>query len=225
MSEDQIDSGPEEEKDRTNYKDAVSEDENEEGTDEDEDGTGCRRDEEADDDEEEDEDYDEVVVKPRPLNEVTSLTDKTSPWTSILSDPDLVSLESLEAPEEPDLSQDEDEERQMVNLQTHNCGGSHECARREENEDQQRDSFNGSAGDASDTDRDDERPLQALDERRAEEANSPNEGSGDKASSATTQHATDTHDASCSLDTPQQPYPSSVFLVVFLISVCCYHLL
>ncbi|CAG08977.1 unnamed protein product, partial [Tetraodon nigroviridis] len=41
---------------------------------------------EDDDDGDEDKDYDEVVVKPRPLNEVTSLTDKTSPWTSVLSD-------------------------------------------------------------------------------------------------------------------------------------------
>lgn len=224
MSEDQTDSEPEEEKDRTNYKVTVSEDENEEGTDEDEDGTVCRRNEEADDDEEEEEDYEEIVVKPRPLNEVTSLTDKTSPWTSILSDPDLVSLESLEAPEEPDLSQDEDEKRQMVNLQTHGCGGDHQCARQEESEAQQSDSFNGSAGDASDTDREDERTLQALDERRAEEPNSPNEGSGDKASSATTQQATDTHDASCSpdnQDTQLQPYPSSVFVVVFQNSVCC----
>ncbi|XP_044058506.1 C2 domain-containing protein 3 isoform X2 [Siniperca chuatsi] len=196
MSEDHRHSEPEEEKNRQNYNVAASEDESEEGTDED--GTGCRREEEADDDEEED--YEEVVVKPRPLNEVTSLTDKTSPWTSILSDPDLVSLESLEASEEPGLSQDEDEKRQMVNLQTYDCSGKHKCARQEGS-----DSFNGSAGDTSDTDRDDERTLQVLDERQAKESNSPNEGSGDKASSPTTQHATDTHDSSCSLDTPLQP--------------------
>ncbi|XP_070762183.1 C2 domain-containing protein 3 [Enoplosus armatus] len=204
MSEDRTDSEPEEQKDRRDCDVATSEDENEEGTDEGEDGTGCRRDEEADDDDEE-EDYEEFVVKPRPLNEVTSLTDKTSPWTSILSDPDLVSLESLEAPDEPDLSQDENEKRQMVNLPTSDWSGKHKRVRREE-------SFNGSAGDASDTDRDDERTLQALDERQA---NSSNEGSGDEASSPTTQHATDTHDASCSpdiQDTPLQPSVPNFFL-------------
>ncbi|XP_051253398.1 C2 domain-containing protein 3 isoform X1 [Dicentrarchus labrax] len=201
MSEDHTDSEPEEEKDRRDHKVTESEIENEEGTDGDEDGTGCRRDKEADydEEEEEEEDYDEVVVKPRPLNEVTSLTDKTSPWTSILSDPDLVSLESLEAPDEPDLSQNEDEKRKMLNLQTHDCGGEHG---REEP-----DSFCSSAGDTSD--REDERTLQTLDERQAEGANSPDEGSGD-CSSHTTQHATDTHDASCSLDNPDTPLQTSV---------------
>uniref|UniRef100_A0A3P8SCK6 C2 domain containing 3 centriole elongation regulator n=1 Tax=Amphiprion percula TaxID=161767 RepID=A0A3P8SCK6_AMPPE len=62
----------------------------------DEEQAGCRRD--SDDDDDDDEDYEEVVVKPRTLNEVTSLTDKTSPWTSIMSDPDLVSLGSLSVP-------------------------------------------------------------------------------------------------------------------------------
>ncbi|XP_031729391.1 C2 domain-containing protein 3 isoform X2 [Anarrhichthys ocellatus] len=195
MSEDHTDSEPEEEKDSRNYKVTVSEEENEEGTDED--GMGNTQDEEADDDDddddEEDEDYEEVVVEPRPLNEVTSLTDKTSPWTSILSDPDLV---SLEVPEEPFLSEDEDERRQMV---THDCGGKHKCARRQESEES--DSFNGSAGDGSDTERDGERTSQAFDERRAQESNSPNEESSDRASSPTI----DTHDASCSVDIPLQP--------------------
>ncbi|KAJ7995602.1 hypothetical protein DPEC_G00246290 [Dallia pectoralis] len=49
--------------------------------------------------ENEDGDYEETVVEPRALNEVTSLTDRTSPWTSLLSDPDLGSLESLEVQE------------------------------------------------------------------------------------------------------------------------------
>ncbi|KAM9358901.1 C2 domain-containing protein 3 [Symphorus nematophorus] len=188
------DSEPEEEKDRRDYKVTESEDEQKEGMeeDEDEDETGCRRDEEADEDEEEDEDYEEVVLKPRPLNEVTSLTDKTSPWTSILSEPDLPSLESLEAPEEADLSQDEDEEQLRVNLNTHGCDGRHKCVRREESG-----SFNGSD---SDTDGDNERTLQAAHERRVEEANSPNERLSDKGSSPTAQHATDTHDASCSMN-------------------------
>lgn len=203
-SEDQTDSESEEE-DRQNYKVTVSEDENEERTDED--GIGCRQhkqaDDDDDDDEDEEEDYDEVVVKPRHLNEVTSLTDKTSPWTSILSDPDLVSLESLEAPEEPNLSQDEDGRRQIVNLETHDSSG--KSARQEES-----DSFNGSMGDASDAERDDERTLKALDERQAEESSSFNEGSGHTCPSPIMQHATDTHDASCSLDNQDsqlQPYP------------------
>ncbi|KAM9441766.1 C2 domain-containing protein 3 isoform 3-T3 [Salvelinus alpinus] len=76
--------------------------------------------------EEEDGDYEETVVEPRPLNEVASLTDRTSPWTSLLSDPDLASLESLETPEEhqaldysyhPRLTQQEGE-RERSDLQT-----------------------------------------------------------------------------------------------------------
>ncbi|XP_072546756.1 C2 domain-containing protein 3 isoform X2 [Salminus brasiliensis] len=51
--------------------------------------------------EEEDEDFEETLVEPRPLNEVTSITDRTSPWTSVLSDPDLGTLESLEVDEQP----------------------------------------------------------------------------------------------------------------------------
>uniref|UniRef100_A0A3B3ZKB9 C2 domain-containing protein n=1 Tax=Periophthalmus magnuspinnatus TaxID=409849 RepID=A0A3B3ZKB9_9GOBI len=49
-------------------------------------------------DDEDYEDYEETIVRPRHLNELTSLTDKTSPWTSILSDPDVVSLESIDVP-------------------------------------------------------------------------------------------------------------------------------
>ncbi|XP_037402613.1 C2 domain-containing protein 3 isoform X3 [Pygocentrus nattereri] len=51
--------------------------------------------------EEEEEQFEETLVEPRPLNEVTSVTDRTSPWTSVLSDPDLSSLESLEVVEQP----------------------------------------------------------------------------------------------------------------------------
>ena len=199
MSED-TDSEPEVEKERENYKVTESEEE-------DEDGTGGRQDE--GDEEEEDEDYEEVVVKPRHLNEVTSLTDKTSPWTSILSDPDLVSLESLEVPEEPDLSQYEEEKKQTLKLQTHDCCGKHECGRGEESDD-------GSADDTSDTDRDDERTIQTADERPEKEAKSSSEGSDDEGTSLTAQHVTDTHDASCSQenqDATLQPYPWSLFLV------------
>lgn len=195
MSE-ETDSESEVERERGNYKVTESEEE-------DADGTGGRQDEEEE--EEEDEDYEEVVVKPRHLNEVTSLTDKTSPWTSILSDPDLVSLESLEVPEEPELSQDEEEKRQTLKLQTHDCCGKHECGRGEES-----DCFSGSADDTSDTDRDDERTIQPAGERREKEAKSSNEGSDDEGTSLTAQPVKNTHDASRSLenqDATLQPYP------------------
>ncbi|XP_036392215.1 C2 domain-containing protein 3 isoform X1 [Megalops cyprinoides] len=55
---------------------------------------------EEEEEEEEEEDYEETLIEPKTLNEVTSVTDKTSPWTSLLSEPDLGSLESLESPEE-----------------------------------------------------------------------------------------------------------------------------
>ncbi|XP_048836847.1 C2 domain-containing protein 3 isoform X2 [Brienomyrus brachyistius] len=48
----------------------------------------------------EEEEYEETVIEPRQLNEISSLTDKTSPWTSLFSDPDLSSMSSLELPEE-----------------------------------------------------------------------------------------------------------------------------
>uniref|UniRef100_A0A8D2ZTY0 C2 domain containing 3 centriole elongation regulator n=1 Tax=Scophthalmus maximus TaxID=52904 RepID=A0A8D2ZTY0_SCOMX len=169
MSEDQTpDSEAEEEKDRRHYDVTVSEDEKEERT--------------GDND-----DYEEFVVKPRHLNEVTSLTDKTSPWTSIHSDPDVVSLESPEAPEEPDLSQDEDDMEQMVNLEAHESIGKHEHATGEAN-----DSFCQSSEDISDTEGDDERTLHAPDERQTKESNGPNKESFDTGPPPTVQHATDT---------------------------------
>ncbi|XP_040901590.1 C2 domain-containing protein 3 isoform X2 [Toxotes jaculatrix] len=208
MSQDHTDSEGDEEKNRQSYKVIVSEDENGERTDEDEDGTDGRWNEEANDEEGEDEEYDEVVVKPRHLNEVTSLTDKTSPWTSILSEPDMVSLESLEAPEEPGLGQDEDEKRQMINLETHDSSDKHQCPRLEES-----DSCNGSAGDASDTEGDDERTLPTLDERQAKIPHSPNEGSGGIGPSATIQHTSDTPDASLdNQDSQVQPSVPNFFL-------------
>uniref|UniRef100_A0A3P8SAM6 C2 domain containing 3 centriole elongation regulator n=1 Tax=Amphiprion percula TaxID=161767 RepID=A0A3P8SAM6_AMPPE len=155
---------------------------------------GCRRD--SDDDDDDDEDYEEVVVKPRTLNEVTSLTDKTSPWTSIMSDPDLVSLGSLETPEEADMS--EDEERQMENPKHQDCS--------EKQSDRQ--SFTGSNEDASDTETDDEETLKVLEEQQAQEPSSSNKESGDSV-----QVLTGPHNASSSLDyqhTHLQPYPSSV---------------
>lgn len=47
--------------------------------------------------EDEHEEFEETLIEPRTLNEVTSVTDRTSPWTSLLSDPDMGSLESLES--------------------------------------------------------------------------------------------------------------------------------
>lgn len=211
MSEDQTDSEPEEEEQRRNYKVTVSEDENEERTDEDGDGIGCRQNKQTDDDdgddydeEEDDEDYEEVVVKPRHLNEVTSLTDKTSPWTSILTDPDLASLESLEAPEEPDLSRDEHGRRQAVNLETRDSSGKNKRTPEES------DSFNGSTRDDTDAEGDDEKKLQASDERQTEEPSSFSEESGGTSPLPIMQNSTNTHDASCSLDEQEsqlQPYP------------------
>ncbi|KAM3616832.1 uncharacterized protein V6R79_024159 [Siganus canaliculatus] len=145
MTEDHTDSESEEEKHRENY--TEPEEENGDVSVKDDDGTGCTQHEEADYDEEEDEDYEEVVLKPRPLNEVTSLTDKTSPWTSILSDPDLVSLESLEAAEASALCPDEDEKWQMLNQQSQ--------SRRDRSG-----SCSQSEGDASETDGAEERTLQ-----------------------------------------------------------------
>uniref|UniRef100_A0A1A7WXY5 C2 calcium-dependent domain containing 3 n=1 Tax=Iconisemion striatum TaxID=60296 RepID=A0A1A7WXY5_9TELE len=106
-----------------------------------------RHEEEGDDeDKEKDEDYEEVVLKPRPLNEVTSLTDRTSPWTSILSDPELVSVESSGTPKDSDLSEDEDDgtggKRLTLNQSSEREHDHSSC---------------GSAGDASE--REDERTL------------------------------------------------------------------
>uniref|UniRef100_A0A3Q4I3H6 C2 domain-containing protein 3-like n=1 Tax=Neolamprologus brichardi TaxID=32507 RepID=A0A3Q4I3H6_NEOBR len=125
-----------------------------------------------------DEDYEEVVVKLRPLNEMTSLTDKTSPWTSILSDPELASLESLEGPEHLDLSEDEGKKKLLVDMESGHPSGKH---REEESEDHC--SLNGSTGDASDLERGDETLQHARDERQQQELNSPNKRSHDTDSS------------------------------------------
>ncbi|XP_037324188.2 C2 domain-containing protein 3 isoform X1 [Pungitius pungitius] len=191
MSGVRSDSEPEEEKNSRINKVTASEDE--EGSDKDEDGTGSTQD---DEEEEEEEDYEEVVVKPRHLNEVTSLTDKTSPWTSILSEPDWISLRSPEAPEEPFQSEDEDEKRQTVPPES---GGKHKRARREESD--KRDSFNGSGSEVSDTEQGCERTIPGSDERQSDEPDRPNDESRDNASSPTT----DTDDASCSTEVPLQP--------------------
>lgn len=51
--------------------------------------------------EDDNEEFEEILIEPRTLNEVTSATDWTSPWTTGLSDPELGSLESLEATMQP----------------------------------------------------------------------------------------------------------------------------
>ncbi|RVE65068.1 hypothetical protein OJAV_G00131770 [Oryzias javanicus] len=112
MSEDNSESEPQEEINGQNTELSVSEEELEEEAE-------LKHDEEVDDEEE---DFEEVVVRPRPLNEVTSVTDKTSPWTSILSDPDLVSVESFETPQRSDLSEDEEED-ELSQAGAPDCGG------------------------------------------------------------------------------------------------------
>lgn len=196
--EDHTDSELEEISDSPSYRVTESA-ENEEGADRDENGEGSKQDEEADDDED---DFEEVVVKPRPLNEVTSLTDRTSPWTSVLSDPEMVSPECLESPEELNLSQDEVDRWQMLSMQTQNL-------REQKRSEQEGDSSSASESESSDTERDDKRTLNASNERRATEAGCPSEGSSDEGSSPTTQDATDAHDVSSSSnqESQLQPYP------------------
>ncbi|XP_064157587.1 C2 domain-containing protein 3 [Anguilla rostrata] len=79
-----------------------------EGEDEDERRHGSEEEDEEEDEEEQD--YEETVIEPRTLNEVTVATDRTSPWTSLLSEPDLGSLQSLEDPEEQRGPAEEEEE-------------------------------------------------------------------------------------------------------------------
>lgn len=111
-SEDDTDSEVEEETGRRRSETVMSEDEIGENTDENEDSSACEQHEGTDVEEEEEEDYEETVLKPRHLNELMSLTDKTSPWTSIQSESDVDFIENLEATEEPDLSHDEEEDKE-----------------------------------------------------------------------------------------------------------------
>lgn len=206
MSVDLTNSEPEEEKGKETYSVLESEDDNKEeiNSNEAEDREDCSQDMEADDDDGEDEDYDEVVLNPRPLNEVTSLTDKTSPWTSIISESELVSLESVEEPEELMLREDEDETFKMSNLQTPDDSD-------QNYEPDESESLKGSERDASDTDGEDEMTFQGRDET--------NTVLHEKDSSPAAHDATDTHDAPCfrdNQDSPTQAYPSNVFTVVFL---------
>ncbi|XP_028320437.1 C2 domain-containing protein 3 isoform X2 [Gouania willdenowi] len=126
------------------------------------------------DDDDDNEDYVEVLVKPRPLNEVTSLTDKTSPWTSVLSDPDLTSLESLEAADVSALSADESERTEMDKREKCIHGNPRE-------EDQWIHSLN-----QSDTESEEVKKPRTSDRSQDKEPKSP---------LSTTTHATDTHNA------------------------------
>ncbi|XP_061536890.1 C2 domain-containing protein 3 isoform X3 [Phycodurus eques] len=72
-------SQPEEEEDGGRNKEAEATDDDDDDEQEEEHKSQCST---------EDEDYEEEVVEPRHLNEVTFSTDKTSPWNSFLSDQD-----------------------------------------------------------------------------------------------------------------------------------------
>lgn len=148
IHEDTTDSEPEEEAGRKSCEDSGSERENEGERSKHGDGhrLGSAVDENNDDGDD-DQDYDEVVVKLRPLNEVTSLTDKTSPWTSVLSDLDTVSLESMEESSRAHLSPAVGEKVQVLNPQTSASGDQ-----------------NGSAGDSSDPDCGKERTRRLTEE-------------------------------------------------------------
>lgn len=188
---DTTDSEPGEEADRRSCEDSGSESENEEERSEHEDGRrlGSVGDEDNDDGDE-DKDYDEVVVKPRPLNEVTSSTDKTSPWTSVLSDLDMVSLESVEETNEAILSP-----------AVGDCGEQNRCDGRD---------ANSSAGDASNADCGDERTRQTEEKRRGKESESPSDLSHEKSLSPHRQEATAFHYALSSQDKQPQAYPYPV---------------
>lgn len=117
---------------------------------------GLKRDRDlAEDDGEEDEDYEETVVEPRHLNELTSLTDKTSPWTSILSDPDLVSLESIDT----EVSHREKEEQLTTQPHTGDSCGHPSSDRHEEESNKTQDT---SETEESDTDVQSPRTCESL---------------------------------------------------------------
>ncbi|XP_056138770.1 C2 domain-containing protein 3 [Lampris incognitus] len=147
------------------------------------------KEEEEEDEDDYDDDYEEIVIEPRPLNEVTSLTDKTSPWTSILSDVDLGSQENFAVPDPnqhisyhhltreeegegcfspntgPPPCQNPSEEQRHTRLKEyHNCESDNSIEQVEDN---------------TDSEREDERTLQALKGEQGREPNT-NKGSGDE---------------------------------------------
>lgn len=200
---DTSDSEPEEDAGGKSCEGSGSESENEEERSEREDGR--RLDSVGDEDNDEDQDYDEVVVQPRPLNEVTSLTDKTSPWTSVLSDLDMGSLESVEETNEANLSPAEAEKLHFLNQLTSDCSEQSGCDRRDANR---------SAGDASDADCGDERSRQPEEERREKESESPTDLSRETRLSPRKQEATANHYTSSSQDQQPQTYPYGVSAAV-----------
>lgn len=198
--EDTTDSEPEDKADRKSCEDLESESENKEGSDRTEDEDAHRLDSVDDgdnDDGDEDKDYDEVVVKPRSLNEVTSLTDKTSPWTSVLSDLDMSSLESVEETNKASLRRADGEKLLILNRQTSSCSDQHECDGQDGNR---------SAGDTSEAESGDERTIQTEETRQGKENKSPREPS-QKSLSAHKQDAVFTHGAPSSKDNRPQAYP------------------
>ncbi|XP_062408705.1 C2 domain-containing protein 3 [Sardina pilchardus] len=91
------------EEEEEELKRGFSEEEELEEQDEREEEKGEEDEDEEDDDDDDDEEFEETLLEPRTLNEVTSLTDRTSPWTSMVSDPDLCSVEELEERPSRDL--------------------------------------------------------------------------------------------------------------------------
>lgn len=206
IREDTSDSESEEDAGRKSCEGSGSESENEEEGSEHEDGR--RLDsvgDEDNDDGDEEKGYDEVVVQPRPLNEVTSLTDKTSPWTSVLSDLDMVSLESAEETNEAILSPADGEKLQISNQQTSDRREQSGCDRRDANR---------SAGDASDADCGDERTRPTEEKRREKECESPTDLSPETGLLPRKQEATASHYASSPQDQQPQTYPYGVFAAV-----------
>lgn len=208
---DTTDSEPEEEADRKSCEDSGSESENEEERSEHEHGHRLNSVvDEDNDDGDEDKDYEEVVVKPRPLNEVTSLTDKTSPWTSVLSDLDMVSLQSLEETNEANLSPADGEQLQSLN-QSSDCSEQSGCDRQDANR---------SAGDASDADCGGDERTRQIEEKR-QEKESPSDLSHEKNLSPHRKEATANHYTSSSQDKQPQMYPycmlSAVVWAVFFL--------
>uniref|UniRef100_A0A3Q2EC54 C2 domain containing 3 centriole elongation regulator n=1 Tax=Cyprinodon variegatus TaxID=28743 RepID=A0A3Q2EC54_CYPVA len=186
MSEDNTDSDHEKEKNQTNCRGNLSGDEHKGEK-------HFKMDDQTDDDygDEESEDFEEVVLNPKSLNEVTSLTDRTSPWTSILSDPDLVSAENNETLKESDMSEEEEDKSLVFTLES---DVSNEKPREED--DCHHSSDESEIG-ASHLEGDENRMLQSVDHTEPNQLNSPNK-SGD--TSPSLQHATDTHGASGTQD-------------------------
>lgn len=189
--EDTTDSEPEEKMERQCCDDSGSEGENKQGSNRNELEEGCNLDTVGDDDGDKVKDYDEVMVKPRPLNEVTSLTDKTSPWTSVLSDLDMGSLESVEETSEATLTPDDSEKLPIFNQQTPNCGEQCGCGRQG----------------AKSSDCGDERTIETEERRQGKESESHSDLSHENSLSPHKQDAGVTDDASSSQDKQPQPYP------------------